>query len=180
METLRELYDKKGGYDYYPTDKDTTHCYFGIYDDLFLKYREKEINILEVGVSEGGSIRLWSDYFPNAKIFGYDTVKMARPNIFNDRVSYIIKDVNHITDDEFKDTPLTIAIDDGSHTLSHQLFFIKTIYPQLVKGGMLIIEDVQNIDVEKADFKSLNIPFEVIDLRSINNRYDDVLLIFRK
>lgn len=49
MVTLKELYDSKGGYVYYPTDKDTTHCYLRSYEDLFLRYRDMSINVLELG-----------------------------------------------------------------------------------------------------------------------------------
>ena len=177
--TLRELYYSKG-YGYYPTDKGTTHCYIDSYDKLFIDYKEKSINILEVGVSEGGSVRLWSEYFTNANIFGYDIVKTARPNIFNEKVTYVVKDVNSITTEEFKETPLTIAIDDGSHSLQDQLTFIKTIYNQVVAGGLVIVEDIQNLEEQKSDFESLGYPFEIIDLRQVQGRYDDVLLVFKK
>lgn len=179
MNTLRELYYGKG-YGYYPTDKGTSHCYIDTYDDLFLHLREKEINLLEVGVSEGGSIRLWSEYFINAQIYGYDISKTAREGIFGDNVTYVIKDVNLIAPDEFKDIPLTIAIDDGSHSLADQLTFLRLIYPQVVPGGKLIIEDIQDVDNQKDIFKSLGYPFEIIDLRPRSGRYDDVLLLFRK
>lgn len=177
--TLRELYYGKG-YGYYPTDKGTTHFYIDTYDELFAPLQDSKINVLEVGVSEGGSVRLWSEYFTNAKIYGYDIMNTARENIFTDNVSYVIKDVNLIKFDEFENIPLSIAIDDGSHVLNDQLFFVKVIYPQMIDGGLLIIEDIQDIDNQKKDFETLGIPFEIIDLRPITNRYDDVLLLFRK
>jgi len=177
--TLKELYYSKG-HEYYPTDKETMHSYIEAYDKLFIGYKEKAINILEVGVNEGGSVRLWSEYFTNANIFGYDIVKTARPNIFNDNITYVIKDVNNITEKEFIKTPLTIAIDDGSHNLQDQLTFIKKIYNQVVPGGLVIVEDIQNIDDQKSYFESLGYPFEIIDLRLVKGRYDDVLLVFKK
>lgn len=176
---LRSLYYSKG-YGYYPTDKGTTHFYIDFYDTTFLPFKDQHINILEVGVSEGGSIRLWSEYFSNAKIFGYDIVRTARPNIFNEKVTYVVKDVNNIELNEFENHPLTIAIDDGSHSLQDQLTFVKRIYNQVVAGGLLIIEDIQDLEGQKSSFESLGYPFEVVDLRSVNNRYDDVLLVFKK
>lgn len=180
METLRDLYLSKGGYNYYPTDKDTVHCYLNTYDRLFRKFKDEKINVLELGVSEGGSIRLWSEYFINARVFGYDINKTARPNIFNERVNYVIKDINLVAADEFKDTPLTIALDDGSHILEDQLAFIKIMYPQIVPGGMVLVEDIMNLDVQKPIFQSLGIPFEIIDLRNIHGMYNDVILVFNK
>jgi hypothetical protein len=177
--SLKDLYYSKG-FDYYPTDKGIVHCYIDVYDELFLPYKDKNINILEVGVHEGGSIRLWNEYFTNAKIFGYDVDRTARPNIFNKNVTYIIKNANHIEPDEFKHTPLTIAIDDGSHSLYDQLNFVKLIYNQVVSGGLLIVEDIQDLESQKSHFEALGYPFEIIDLRSVNKRYDDVLLVFKK
>ena len=51
-------------------------------------------------------------------------------------------------------------------------------------GGTMIIEDIQKLDTdtEKIDelcFK-LGLSYEIIDLRNNKNRYDDVLLIFKK
>lgn len=179
MRTLKEIFNDKG-FNYYPTDKETTHCYLDTYDKLFKPYQGDNINILEVGVHEGGSLRLWNDYFINGIIYGYDIVNIVRPGILNERVQFKLQNINNINIYEFKDTPLTIAIDDGSHILSDQLTFVKVIYPQLVEGGLLIIEDIQNIDKQKEEFDKLNIPFEIIDLRHVHNRYDDVLLVFRK
>ena len=47
--------------------------YFDIYDRHFKRYRNKEINILEIGVSQGGSLLMWKDYFGDrANIYGID------------------------------------------------------------------------------------------------------------
>jgi hypothetical protein len=34
--------------------------------------KESAKNVLEVGIYHGGSIKLWSDFFPNANIYGLD------------------------------------------------------------------------------------------------------------
>lgn len=178
MNTLKELFYLKG-HDYYPTDKNTTHCYLDSYDKLFKPFQDKPINVLEVGVLEGGSLRLLGDYFVNGTIIGLDIINIVKPGILNERVLFKIRNINDVTLDEFNE-PLTIAIDDGSHELKDQITFINMIYPQIVEGGMLIIEDIQDIDNQKSIFETLNIPFEIIDLRHVHNRYDDVLLVFRK
>lgn len=47
--------------------------YFDIYDRHFSRYRETDVHILEFGVSHGGSLQMWRDYFgPSAKIFAVD------------------------------------------------------------------------------------------------------------
>ena len=37
--------------------------YFEIYDRYFHKYMGQEVIVLEIGVSQGGSIDLWKKYF---------------------------------------------------------------------------------------------------------------------
>ena len=44
--------------------------YFDVYDRHFSKYRNKEIVVLEIGVSQGGSLQMWRNYFgTDAQIF---------------------------------------------------------------------------------------------------------------
>lgn len=176
MKTLVELFNE-GKTDKYPTDKNTSHSYLEIYDKLFAPYQDKPINFLEVGFHKGGSLKLFEDYFTQANIIGYD-IENYMP-IELDRAVRVIKNINDVTDDEFSETPLTIAIDDGSHRIEDQLVFLQKIYPQVVEGGLLIIEDVQSFgDIKR--FHTLNIPYHVIDRRHEKNRYDDVLLVFKK
>ncbi len=47
--------------------------YFVIYDRHFSRFRNKEITILKIGVSHGGSLQMWKEYFGSkAKIYGID------------------------------------------------------------------------------------------------------------
>ena len=89
MKTLVELFNSKG-YSYYQTDKNTAHSYLETYEKLFKPYKDEDIVFVEVGVREGGSIRLFGDYFTKAIIYGYDIVDSAIPNTFNERTNYII------------------------------------------------------------------------------------------
>ncbi len=61
------------------TDKNTTHSYLGLYQELLVSKKDTAINILEIGIgdgnqgiSDGGSIKLWHDFFINATIFAFD------------------------------------------------------------------------------------------------------------
>ena len=68
MQTLKEIGKK------YPTSKNRTG-FIPIYEHFLGSLREKEINILEIGVDKGDSLRLWREYFSKAKICGIDIVK---------------------------------------------------------------------------------------------------------
>ena len=40
---------------------------------LTLTFRDTEVNIVEFGISQGGSLQMWKDYFgPKANIYGVD------------------------------------------------------------------------------------------------------------
>ena len=62
---LNELFIK------YETDK-LQHGYADIYFSYIEKLRNENINLLEIGVSDGKSLLAWSDYFKNGKIIGID------------------------------------------------------------------------------------------------------------
>jgi hypothetical protein len=47
------------------------------------------------------------------------------------------------------------------------------------KGGIYIIEDVANLDKVKHLFEELHENCEVIDLRKVKGRFDDVLIVYK-
>ena len=55
----------------YKTDKIESR-YLDWYDPIFQPLVDREIRLLEIGVHEGGSLRLWRDYFPRGWITGID------------------------------------------------------------------------------------------------------------
>jgi len=175
MKTLVELFAEKG-FEYYETDKGTLHNYLDIYDKLFLPFKNKEINVFEVGYFLGGSCRLWEEYFINAKIRFIDNNPDCILNSTSGRVSLDIMDVMDLTVDYFDEFPPDIAIDDGDHSIESQVHFIKSVYPVLRPGGLLIVEDVYLT----RPFDAINIPYKVIDRRIEQSRIDEVLLIFKK
>jgi len=181
METLVQLW-KAGGKGLYPTDKGTNHHYLPIYDTLFLPFKNKEINLLEIGVKYGGSCKLWEDYFPYAKIRGIDITLENVSVKLSDRVALEIMNYQNLTADYFIDFPPDIIIDDGSHRWDDQIHLINVSYLSLRPGGLIIIEDIYHVEQKKLKFDELGLPYEIIDLRNTFKRKtdDDVLLIFRK
>ena len=45
------------------TDKNTIHSYLPLYQKLFGSKQETAKSILEIGIWNGGSIKLWHDFF---------------------------------------------------------------------------------------------------------------------
>ena len=171
--TLKELFHSKG-YAYYPTDKDTHHNYLTIYSELLGKWEKEAINILEVGTWKGGSMKLFEDYFTNANIIGYDIVA---PEVQLERAKVIVKDFYY--NEVVNELPeLTIAIDDGPHDVNSQLKFVQIVYPKLVKGGILIVEDVR--PEFKQHFDTLGIPYTAMAFYPYTDENDDRIIVFRK
>ena len=64
------------------TDTNTVHSYLPMYEQLLNSKKETAQSILEVGILDGGSINLWSDYFQNANVHGNDIIHVD--NVWED------------------------------------------------------------------------------------------------
>ena len=47
------------------------------------------------------------------------------------------------------------------------------------KGGIYVIEDIQNLEKDKKAYKKLHDNLTIIDNRQVNNRWDDILLVYK-
>ena len=63
MKSLFELYREHQG-----KVSDKWSIYLSEYDRLFSIYRDQPIRMLEIGVQNGGSLEIWSKYFPDAHV----------------------------------------------------------------------------------------------------------------
>jgi hypothetical protein len=126
---------------------DKWESYFLVYDLYFSKFRNKKINLLEIGVQNGGSLDVWSDYFKIANLIVGSDMDLNCKNLnFKDkRIKLILGDIKK-KDTRRKIVSLAdgfdIIIDDGSHKAedinSSFLFF----YSYLNPGGLYLIEDL--------------------------------------
>lgn len=141
--------------------------YFEIYDRHLAHLKNKELVLLEIGVSQGGSLQLWKKYFgTQIKIYGIDVnpeSKFSEPQI-----EVFIGDQ---TDVEFLDCviknigPPTVIIDDGSHIQSHVIKTFEFLFPKLVNNGIYIIEDCHTSYWPRFE-GGLNSHLNVVDIMS--------------
>jgi len=183
--TLIELVDNR------LTDKNTSHSYLDTYEKMFQNKKDKDVNLLEVGIYGGGSMKLWSEYFANGKIYGVD----VRPynyatdsairnkknvKLFVDTNAYDLEFINK----QFSETKFDFLIDDGSHLLQDMLFFVEHYSALLKDDGILIVEDVQKWEwiesLKERTPEHLKKYMRVIDLRDVKHQYDDVLFVIDK
>jgi hypothetical protein len=173
------------------TDKNSVHSYLETYEELFHKKQNENINILEIGVYQGGSIKLWKDYFINGTVYGVDICgnEFMRESdiVSHERVKLYLKSDAYSEEfvrEKLSSTAFDFLVDDGPHTLESMKFFIKHYSPLLKDDGILIIEDIQEYDwiqaLQDATPEHLKPCVNIYDLRHVKNRYDDIMFVINK
>jgi tetratricopeptide (TPR) repeat protein len=117
--------------------------YLRHYERIFRDFREDSMNIIEIGVYRGASLRAWSRFFPRATIVGID-IYVTCKQYASERVIIEIgsqSDLGFITDLCQRYKP-KIIIDDGSHWARDVLFTFQTMFPFLLPGGFYVMEDL--------------------------------------
>lgn len=180
MRTLTAIFAEIGhfGSDIGCNDKGGTHTYLETYEKLFSS-RRNGASVLEIGLALGDSIKLWDQYFENSKIIGVDISVVFTPLPYRNDVNIIQADA---TKPEFidliRDDMFDIIIDDGSHMEADQIGTFELLKHKMKPGGVYIIEDILAIDQNRPKFQRLHPSFEVVDMRHINRRFDNVLIIY--
>ena len=180
MKKLTEIYENHKGPDGWG-DKGTAHTYINEYAKLLKPYR-KNGNILEIGILFGHSMRMWREYFENGKVVGVDIIQHDELSDLMDDDDYkiIIADA---TLPEFakqlSDLKFDVIIDDGSHKIEHQIATFNILKDFMNPGGLYIIEDIEDIEKDKTELKGLHHNVSIIDNRHVNNRHDDVLVVYK-
>ena len=122
--------------------------YLPLYDRYFAPYRRRgtPVRMLEIGVSQGGSLQLWRGYSgETATIFGIDiNPDCARFDGFNGNSVRIGSqaDPNFLRKVVEEMGGLDIVLDDGSHFASHMKASFDTLFPLLSDGGLYAAEDL--------------------------------------
>lgn len=134
------------------TDKATFHNFTPIYERFLFDKKATLQTIIEVGVFEGGSMKMWDMYFTGAKLLlGLDiTMEKVKPEIqYSSRVHLEVCDPTNPPQlepmmNKYSITPgsVDLIIDDASHIVSHQIVNLFNMWKYVKSGGMYIIEDV--------------------------------------
>lgn len=121
--------------------------YFPIYESHLEWYRGRQIRMLEIGVSHGGSLQMWRDFFgEGSTIVGVDVA----PRVLELADDGIHIEIGDQGDAEFlrrvaeQYGPFDIVLDDGSHLPVHQIVSIEALWPTLPEGSTYIVEDLHS------------------------------------
>jgi len=134
------------------TDKSTYHGFTDFYDKHLDAIRDSNINLLEIGIYQGASLRTWKEYFQNGNIYGLDIDYLQQYQ--EDRILIEQGDQTDIVrlKTVFGDVEFDVIIDDGGHTMNQQQITLVTMFHRLKSGGYYILEDLHT-----------SIPFHIND-----------------
>lgn len=152
--------------------------YFQAYDDLFTRFRGRNITFVEIGVLGGGSLFMWRDFFGDqARIIGIDLNPNAQKWSSEGFEIYI----GNQGDESFwlnfieKVGPVDIVLDDGGHTFEQQIITAECLLKNINDGGMLVVEDTHTSYMKGYGFRKYSfIEYVKKFIDRINHRFRDL------
>lgn len=130
------------------------HNYVALYEKYLGHLRNESFNLLEIGMgnypTNGYSMRMWLEYFPNAKIdiidispanfkcnFEYDKSRVSFHQLDQSNPNSLETFCNQST------KKYDVIIDDGSHIPAHQILTFNIFFEKILNdGGIYVIEDL--------------------------------------
>lgn len=134
---------------------DKSAHYLQFYEELIGARRDRPMNVLELGVFNGGSLLMFGKYLERARILGID-IQMPPPSFFSacesmnlaDRVSVELGSqddagfLSGAVSRYFQDQKLDLIIDDASHRYSPTKASFDALFEtHLTSGGIYVLED---------------------------------------
>lgn len=123
--------------------------YTAVYNLIFSTLKNKPVKFCEIGVLYGSGLKMFNDYFTNAKFYGIDN------NADNILASYGCvegsyakadvgsKDELHQAFQQFN-VLFDVIIDDSTHDPEHHKNLLDVVPQYLNDGGIFVIEDLTN------------------------------------
>ena len=169
-------------------EKIRAHGYAKIYEPIFINFKNKEVNILELGSFYGNSAAALYFYFNKASILTTD----INPDMFKYKYNRV---TNHYTDSSSRNSIINnliikkkkfeIIIEDASHMLKDQIISLFMLFPLVNSGGYFIVEELDfpetredmRINQSKPDLKKIlqntlkNLDFNSIYINDDEKKY---------
>jgi len=181
-EILRSQSDHERGYFAFefPTDKDDRHNYTAYYDLLFPLYLSESVNILEIGVKKGGSLKLWRELFSvDSHIYGIDIDPGVNTFVMDSHIKVMVFDSRNKTlmKRAIGSTTFDIVIDDGEHSPDAQFSTFMGLIDHLKPTGLYVIEDVYSFDSSLYIHPSFNMSYSV---HADKSQEEDLIFLYPK
>ena len=140
--TLQHLWEEDRG-----KISDRWSSYIDVYSEVLASLRDSPIRLLEIGIQNGGSLDIWSQYFSNARaIVGCDIEPACGQLRYDDaRIHVVVGDATTgevAAQIEAISARFDIVIDDGSHRSGDIIHAFARYFPVIEDGGLFLAEDL--------------------------------------
>ena len=187
--TLDDLFHHYGSdkANVFKLNNESGHGFSKFYEKNFTKFKNKKINILEIGSYAGGSAAAFVKYFPNINIFCFDInisnfkYKSKNIHVFGIDINNE-KKINKILESiflQYNFDKFDLIIDDGSHKLSDILNGLKFFFQYVKSNGIYIIEDFKHPNYYNYN-KNINHIFVDELLNNLQNKKISISSVFTK
>jgi hypothetical protein len=161
--------------------------YITIYEEKLKRFKKLPIiNILIIGSISQKKFDFITNYFDNGLYYIYNEDYIQYKNTSD---NIIQNENNPFTSEEIlslKDSKnnFDIIITEGQVSLDNFIFIAQNYINLLNKEGIILFQNVQTIEnsgkiIDKIPLNIKN-KFEIIDLRRVNGKYDNICLIMNK
>ena len=157
----------------YKSTKDWTG-FLEIYSNYFKDYKDKEINILEIGIDKGESLKIWRKYFTSAKICGIDIIDIKFQIEGVDLIRANQTDEKTLKEICDKYNGFDIIIDDGGHYSKQIIISLNFLFDYLKDDGLYIIEDLQTSYFPRFDGSRLNLKKKTTSMNFLKSMADSI------
>ena len=185
----------------YGTDKGTehfkyAHAYTEFYGPFLKPYKKTIKNMLEIGILECASMKMWRDFFPNTIVTGLENT-VLKENLYKDedrlvvldgRNAYSERTLSYFVKNSIK---FDFILDDGPHDMPSWSFTLKHYTKLLTENGILMIEDIgfigechdliDSFDGDKTRLTVIDRTKTSVNVSGINygpNRKPDYILLY--
>ncbi len=182
------------------------HNYTTFYHSIFSKIRKQKLRVFELGLGTnnvnlpsnmgangkpGASLYGWSEYFPNAMVYGADIDKDILFNTDKIRTYYCDQTNSEVIKQMWNEPDLQenfdIIVEDGLHTYDANVCFFENSIHKLNPNGYFIIEDIGNHEKPKFNSKIkewqttyTDCTFKLLQIPSACNKVDNNLIVIHK
>ena len=161
------------------------HGYSIFYEKKLERYKNKNLNILEIGSYAGASAAAFTKYLPKSKVYCFDVnisnfkYESEKINVYGIDIinkKKVVKILNKIFSEQ-NFNQFDLIIDDGSHNLSDILISLKIFFKYLKNNGIYVIEDYKHPNYYKYN---KNIDHLLVDqiFINLNNKQSFISNIF--